>query len=336
MDFRSDNVWGASPEILAALADANSGSAGAYGVDDWTQRLKKRFAEVFETTVEVFPVGTGSAANALALSAMALPWGMIYCHKDAHVQVDECCGPEFFTGGAKLLPLMGSQGKLLADELKDVISGDRDVHRPQPAGISITQASESGTIYRPDEIAALSSVARENGLSLHMDGARFANALVSLNASPAETTWKAGVDLLSFGATKNGCFAGEALLVFTPKLAETLAFRRKRAGQLFSKMRFFSAQLLAYLEGDLWLRNARRANAAATALAEGLLAAGAVLAFPVEANEVFAQLPNSLAEHLREAGMRFYPWPAAGPGGHRFVASFMSDEAEIRGFFSAL
>ncbi len=336
MDFRSDNVWGASPEILAALQEANQGSAGAYGDDAWTRRLTARFAEVFEREVAVFPVATGSAANALALSVMAPPWGAIYCHRDSHVHVDECCGPEFFTGGAKLVPLKGEQGKLQAALLEEAIWGAGDVHHPQPAGITVTQASENGTVYRPEEVGALSAVARAKGLHLHMDGARFANALVGLNASPAEVTWKAGVDLLSFGGTKNGCLSGEALLVFTPDLAETLGFRRKRAGQLFSKMRFLSAQLLAYLEKDLWLANARRANAAAQALSEALQASGAKLAYPTEANEIFVRLPDELNARLRAAGCLYHPWPAAGAGGHRFVTSFMSDADEIRRFFRSL
>ncbi|MEQ8652724.1 MAG: low specificity L-threonine aldolase [Kiloniellales bacterium] len=336
MDFRSDNVWGASPEILDALAAANSGSAGAYGDDDWTTALEARFAEVFEREVGVFVVGTGSAANGLALSVMAPPWGVVYCHKDAHVEVDECGGPEFFTGGAKLATQDGKDGKLQADALAPAIVGKGFVHAPQPAGISITQASEAGTVYRPAEVRALSELARANGLKLHMDGARFANALVSLETSPAEITWKAGVDLLSFGGTKNGCMAGEALLVFDPDLAETLGFRRKRVGHLFSKMRFFSVQLLAYLEGDLWLKNARRANAAAMALAGELEALGATLAHPTEANEVFAQLPDDLVKRLEAAGFLFYPWPAAGAGGHRFVASFLSDAEAVRAAFRRL
>lgn len=336
MDFRSDNVWGASPEILAGLNAANSGSAGAYGDDDWTKALEARFAEVFERELAVFPVGTGSAANGLALSVMAPPWGVIYCHKDAHVQVDECGGPELFTGGAKLVGLDGEAGKLQPEILEPAVVGTGFVHASQPAGISITQASEAGTVYRPEEIQALSTLAKAKGLRLHMDGARFANALVGLNASPAEITWKAGVELLSFGGTKNGCLSGEALLVFDPDLAETLGFRRKRVGHLFSKMRFFSAQLLAYLEDDLWIRNAKRANEAAQALAEGLQALGATLAYPTEANEVFARLPGDLAERLTTAGFLFYPWPAAGAGGHRFVTSFVSDAEEVRAAFAQL
>ncbi len=336
MDFRSDNVWGASPEILEALAAANHGSAGAYGDDDWTKRLEERLAEVFECDLAVFPVGTGSAANGLALSVMAPPWGAIYCHKDAHIQVDECNGPELFTGGAKLIGLDGPLGKLTVEALEPAVFGTGFVHAPQPSGISITQASEAGTIYRPDEIAALSTFAKTKGLSLHMDGARFANALVAQEVTPAEITWKAGVDLLSFGGTKNGCLAGEALLVFTPGLAETLAFRRKRVGHLFSKMRFFTAQLVAYLEDGLWIRNARNANAAAKTLSDALVAMGATLAYPVEANEVFAQLPQDLTDQLMAAGFLFHPWPAAGPGGHRFVTSFTSDVEAIGAAFRDL
>ncbi|MBC6406256.1 MAG: low specificity L-threonine aldolase [Rhodospirillales bacterium] len=329
LDFRSDNVWGASPEILNALSQANDGSAAAYGGDDWTCRLERRLAEIFACDLSVFPVGTGSAANSLALSVIAPPWGVIYCHKQAHVQVDECGGPEFFTGGAKLLPLEGRRGKLDSEELERAIFGAGAVHHAQPAGLTVAQASECGRVYRPEELRVLSDVCKANKLTFHMDGARFANALVALDATPAETTWKAGIDLLSFGGTKNGCIAGEALVVFNPRLAETLAFRRKRAGQLFSKMRFFSAQLLAYLERNLWCSNARKANTAAAALAQGLVQKGARLAFPVEANEVFARLPPALAKELNERGFLFYDWPAAGPEGYRFVTSFQSDAAAI-------
>ncbi|GAB5470529.1 MAG: low specificity L-threonine aldolase [Rhodospirillales bacterium] len=321
-DFRSDNVWGASPEILAALSAASAGPAVPYGADDWSQRLEARLAEIFETELQVFPVATGSAANALALAAMSPPWGVVYCHQEAHVQVDECGAPEFFTGGAKLLPLPGEHGKLRPETLEAAVFGSGVVHHPQPAGVTLTQASECGTVYRPDEIAALSTLCRDRGLALHMDGARFANALVGLDATPAEMTWKAGIELLSFGGTKNGCLAAEALVVFKPALAESLGFRRKRAGHLFSKMRFLSAQLLAYLEDDLWLANARRANAAAQALAAALQAAGGKLVHPVEANEVFIELAPDLAQDLGRRGLLFLPWPAAGAEVYRFVTAF--------------
>ena len=329
MDFRSDNVTGASPEILAALAEASRGSAGAYGDDDWTRRLETRLADLFETELAVFPVATGSAANSLALAAVSPPWGVIYCHEAAHVQVDECGGPEFFTGGAKLMPLPGADGKLAPQALAQAVWGSGVVHHAQPAGLSITQSTECGTLYRPDEVAALAEVCRQSGLALHMDGARFANALASLGVSPAQMTWQAGVDVLSFGGTKNGCLAAEALLVFKPALAESLAFRRKRAGHLFSKMRFLSAQLLAYLEEDLWLRNARHANAMAQRLAERLQAAGGRLAHPVQANEVFAHLPAEVNRRLRERGLLYHPWPADGPDAYRFVTAFDTPEAAL-------
>ncbi len=329
MDFRSDNHAGAAPEILAALAAANEGPAAAYGDDDWTARVQERFSALFETEVQVFPVATGSAANALALSAMSPPWGVIYCHREAHVQVDECGGPEFFTGGAKLLPLEGANGKIAPAALEAAIFGSGVVHHAQPAGVSITQASECGTLYGAHEVMEIAQVCRQAKLGLHMDGARFANALAGLNCRPAEVTWKAGVDLLSFGATKNGCFAAEALVVFRPELAESLAFRRKRAGHLFSKMRFLSAQLLAYLDDDLWLKNARHANAMASRLAEVLQQAGGRLAHPVQANEIFIHLPDDLAESLRQKGAQFYPWPSSGPDAYRFVTAFNTKEETI-------
>ncbi|MEO1193353.1 MAG: beta-eliminating lyase-related protein [Pseudomonadota bacterium] len=336
LDFRSDNVWGASPEILAALAEANAGAAVPYGGDDWTKALDARFAELFETEVTVFPLAIGTAANALALAAMSPPWGVIYCHASGHVQVDECGAPEFFTGGAKLLPLPGANGKLTPEVLEPAIFGAGTVHHVQPAGVTLSQATECGTVYSVAEVQALSQVCLDQGLALHMDGARFANALVGTNASPAEITWKAGVDLLTFGATKNGCFAAEALVVFKPELAESLALRRKRAGHLFSKMRFVSAQLLAYLEDDLWLANARRANACAQVLAAALQQAGATLAYPVQANEIFAHLPGDLAQRLSDQGLLFLPWPDAGPDAHRFVTSFAGDPEALRAQLAAL
>lgn len=330
LDFRSDNVTGAAPEIIQALAEANSGPAAAYGDDAWTQRLEGRFAELFEREVAVFPLATGSAANALALSAISPPWGAVYSHRDAHVQVDECGGPEFFGGGLKLVPLTGDHGKIAAGTLEEAVFGSGVVHHAQPAGASITQATECGTLYRVEEIAAIAEVCRRKGLALHMDGARFSNAMAAMKGAPADMTWRAGVDLLSFGATKNGCIAAEALVVFRPELAESLAFRRKRAGHLFSKMRFLSAQLLAYLEGDLWLKNAGHANAMAARLSEVLTGLGAEMAHPVEANEVFARLPDAVARGLRDKGALFHPWPSSGEGTYRFITAFDTAEESLR------
>ncbi len=339
MNFMSDNVAGASPEILAALRDANRGAALPYGNDAITARLRDRLSDVFERAVAVFPVATGTAANALALAAMAPPWGAIYCHAAAHVATDECGAPELYTGGAKLVPLDGPDGKLTPAALDAALaaSGAGEVHHVQPAALSLTQATEAGTVYRPAEIAALAEVARGHGLRVHMDGARFANALASLGRTPAEITWRAGVDALSLGATKNGALAAEAVVLFDPALAETMGFRRKRGGHLFSKMRFLSAQLDAYLRDDLWLRNARHANAMAARLAAGLGALdGVSLLHPVEANEIFARLPLAMADGIEAAGFGFYRWGADAAGTTvRLVTAFDTREADVDAMVAA-
>ena len=317
MTFASDNTSGVAPEIMTALAAVNQGIASGYGADGVTKSLDKRFAEVFEREVKVFPVATGTAANALALSCLTPPYGAIYCHAGAHIQVDECGAPELFTGGAKLRPLPGAHAKLTPDVVDRSISGAEVVHSTQPAVLSLTQSTEAGTLYKLDELAALTQVARRHNLKVQMDGARFANALVALNCSAAEMTWKAGVDVLAFGATKNGALAAEAVVFFDPALAESFGYRRKRGGHLFSKMRFLSAQLDAYLTNDLWLRNARHANAMAARLADGLAALpGLALVHPVESNQVFLRLPLTLAEALRARGHAFYDWDEeTGKGG---------------------
>ncbi len=323
INFASDNVSGVCPEIMDALARANQGAASPYGDDAITRRLRARVAEIFEHEIAVFPLATGSAANSLALSAVAPRYGAIYCHREAHVNVDECGAPEFFTGGAKLVALEGDHAKLTPKALATTIFGGGIVHHVQPAAISITQASEKGTVYTREEVAALAEVARGHGIALHLDGARFANALVHLGCSPAEATWKAGVDVLTLGATKNGAMAAEAVVFFKPAQAEGFEYLRKRGGQLFSKMRFVSAQLEAYLSDDLWLKNARHANAQAARLAEGLTALpGAELVAPVEANEIFVALPRPVAEGLRAAGFGFYIWRDGARPQARFVTAF--------------
>ena len=323
-NFASDNVSGVCPEILEAIARANAGPAMPYGEDQTTRRLEALVAEIFEHEVAVFPLATGSAANALALSAVVPRYGAVYCHREAHVNVDECGAPEFFTGGAKLVALDGPQAKIEAATVAAAVTGAGVVHHVQPAAISITQASEQGTVYAPDEVAALAAVARDHKLVLHMDGARFANALARLGCSPAEASWKAGVDVLTLGATKNGALAAEAAVFFKPELAGEFAYLRKRGGHLFSKMRFVSAQLEAYLSDGLWLRNANHANAQATHLAEGLAALpGVEITAPVEANEIFAALPRPLVEGLQAAGFVFYVWRDEGPAPQvRFVTAF--------------
>ena len=336
-NFASDNVTAMAPEILAAIAAANEGPAMPYGEDPVTERVRARFNEIFETETTVFPVATGTAANVLALSLLTPPYGAVYCHRDAHIAVDECGAPEFYTGGAKLVTLEGAQGKFTAEDLEHAAGGAGVVHHVQPAAVSVTQATEAGTLYRPDEIAAIGEVARAHGLGLHMDGARFANALVALGCSPAEMTWKAGVDVLAFGATKNGAMAAEAVVIFKPELAKEFGFRRKRGGHLFSKGRFLSAQLEGYLGEHLWLRNARHANELAARLGEGLSGLpGVTLHYPVEANILFLSLPEAVTEGLKAAGFMFYDWTtpatAAGQREIRLVTAFNSTSADVEAF----
>ena len=341
VNFCSDNASGAAPEILRALEAANAGWAMPYGNDDPTRRLEARVQEIFETQAAVFPVATGTAANVLCLSVMTPPYGAIYCHEVSHINVDECGAPEFYTGGAKLVPLAGAHAKIEARDLETAVSGAGDVHAAQPAAVSLTNASEAGTLYTPEEIGAISEVAKAHGLGLHLDGARFANALVALGCSPADLTWKAGVAALSLGATKNGVLAGEAVVLFEPGLAETFGYRRKRGGHLFSKMRFLSAQLEAYFTDDLWLRNARHANAMAGRLAEGMAGlSGVELSHPVETNQIFARLPEAMIAGLLERGFEFYRWgPEANRpednGEVRLVTSFDTDPAHVAAFLVA-
>ena len=313
MDFSSDNVTGAAPQVLAALTAANEGPAAAYGADPWTARVETALAALFETEVAAFPVATGTAANALALSTMAPPYGTIYCHPESHVMLSECGAPEFFSGGAKLVPVDGADGKFAAADLATRIERAlrEGVHHTQAAAVSITQATEAGTVYTPKEVAAIAAVARAHGMGLHMDGARFANAVVAHGGSPADLTWRVGVDALSFGATKNGALAAEAVVFFAPARAASFPFRRKRAGHLLSKMRFVSAQLEAYLADDLWRRNAAHANALATRLAVGLAAVpGLRLCHPVETNHVIVEAPAAVVDGLAADGFGFLTWGA--------------------------
>ena len=334
-NFCSDNVAGASPAILEALTRAGTGSVMPYGADPLTQKVEERLRDLFETDLTVYLVATGTAANALALSAMCPPYGAIYCHPESHANLDECNAPEFFTGGAKLVPIDGPDGKLDAAGLARALdAGWAGVeHHPQPAAVSLTQASEAGTLYAPDALSAIAEVCRSHGLGLHVDGARFANALVALDCSAADLSWRAGIDALSFGATKNGALAAEAVLFFRSGLSDGFRFRRKRAGHLFSKMRFLSAQLDAYLNDDLWLDNARHANAMARRMADGLEAIeGVSFLYPVEANELFVRLPAPVREGLAADGFRFYDWAPGGPGCVRLVTAFDTDMEAVTDF----
>lgn len=335
-DFRSDNVAGAAPEVMTALSVAATGTASPYGNDPWTRRLGERLCALFDTEVAVFPVATGTGANSLALSALVPPYGAVLCHEDAHIFADECGAPEFFTNGAKLVPLPGEHGKLTPDTVARCVAkaGVGIVHRVQPAALSLTQATEAGTVYTPAEVEALVEVAHAGGMAVHMDGARFANAVARLGCAPADVTWRAGVDVLTLGGTKGGCLAAEAVVFFNPAMAEDFGYGRKRGGHLVSKMRFLSAQLDAWLTDDLWLRLARHANAMADRLAAGLTAVpGVGLAHPVEANELFVRLPDSVAAALEAAGYGFYRWD---DGTARFVTAFDTPASAVDGLLEIL
>jgi threonine aldolase len=333
VNFASDNTAGVAPEIMDAIIAANNDSAMPYGADAITRRVEARFAEIFEHEVAVFPVATGTAANALALAALTPPWGAIFCHEGAHIATDECGAPEFFSAGAKLVTLPGEHGKLVPDTVAERLTGKGVVHKVQPAVLSLSQETEAGTLYRPEELTALGDMARRHGIAVHMDGARFANAVAGLQCSPAAITWRAGVDMLSFGATKNGALGAEAVLVFDQAKATELGFRRKRAGHLLSKMRFITAQLDAYLANDLWLRNARHANAMAARLGAGLARLpDARLLHPVEGNEIFVALSEATIGRLGAAGFGFYrrgTQPVL-----RLVTAFDTDSKHVDAFLA--
>ena len=330
MRFFSDNAAAVCPEAMAAIAAANRLDT-AYDGDALSARLSGAFSELFETQVDALWVATGTAANSLALAALCPPYGSVICHRDAHIQNDECGAPEFYTGGAKLLLGDGEGAKLSPETVEGLIGSIRkDVHQVQPAALSITNATEYGLVYSPDEVAALGDLCRSRGLGFHMDGARFANAVARLGCSPADLTWRAGVDALSFGFVKNGGMSAEMLIFFGGAHRHSSLYRRKRAGHLLSKGRFMAAQVLAMLEDDVWLRNARAANDSAARLAA---AAGDRLVLPVEANEVFLKVTPKEAEGLRAQGFDFYDW---GVGEARLVTSWDSDPDDVEALAAAI
>jgi threonine aldolase len=308
-NFYSDNVSGASPEILQALVAANAGDTAPYGGDPHTERLQTRFAEIFETAVEVYPVGTGSAANGLAAAIVAQPYGAVCTSDCAHLHGSECAGAEFWSGGnVRTVPLRTVDGKFGAGDLAAYLdaAATRSAYDVPPRAVSITQGTEAGTVYPLREVRAIAELAKARGLYVHLDGARLANALARLGSTPAELTWKAGVDVLSFGATKNGALSAEAVVFFDRKLAETMRYRRRRGGHLFSKMRALSVQLLAYVQDDLWLRNARHANAMAARIREGLASIpGVRFPHPTEINFVLVALPKPVWDGLVGEGYSF-------------------------------
>jgi threonine aldolase len=332
--FFSDNTATACPEVLAALGEVNHGRAKSYGDDEWTRQLDEKLGAFFGTEVRAFVVVTGTAANSLSLATLTPPYGTVFAHEGAHIINDECGAPEFYSGGGRLVGVPGANGKLTAETLGRVL-GDLhvSVHSMQPAAISITQATELGTSYRPEEIAALSALAHQHRLHVHMDGARFANSLEFLGCTPADISWRAGVDVLSFGATKNGALAAEAVVFFNRDLVRDFELRRKRAGHLISKSRYVSAQLLAYLANDVWRRNAARANGFARQIGA---AAGSALLYPVEANELFLKLGAEGKKQLSEAGFEFHPWGGEASGNTRFVVSWDQPESDVTALCKAL
>ncbi|WP_061240237.1 low specificity L-threonine aldolase [Ectopseudomonas composti] len=327
--FASDNYSGICPEAWAAMAEANQGHQRAYGDDEWTARAADHFRQLFETDCEVFFAFNGTAANSLALASLCQSYHSVICSETAHVETDECGAPEFFSNGSKLLLASTENGKLTPQAIREIALKRQDIHYPKPRVVTLTQATEVGTVYRPEEVRAISQVCEELGLHLHMDGARFSNACAFLGCSPAELTWKAGVDVLCFGGTKNGMAVGEAIVFFNKALAEDFDYRCKQAGQLASKMRYLSAPWVGILQNDVWLNYANHANRCAQLLASLVEdVPGVSLMFPVEANGVFLQLSEPAIAALTARGWRFYTF--IGAGGARFMCSWDTDEARVR------
>ncbi|MFT3689112.1 threonine aldolase family protein [Paenirhodobacter sp.] len=313
MHFASDNTSGVAPQVMAALNAANEGHVPSYGADALSDAVRDKMRDLFDAPeAAVYLVATGTAANALSCAALTNPWGAIFCHRNAHIEEDECGAPEFYTGGSKLVLVDGPHGKMDPEELRRTIehTGRGGIHNVERGMVSITNATEAGTVHNPDDVAQLTEIAQEFGLPVHMDGSRIANALARLGCRPGELTWRAGVDVLSFGGTKNGCMGVEAVVIFDPARAHEFEVRRKRGGHLFSKNRFLAAQMLGYLAGGAWLETARHANRMAARLAEGIEdIAGGSLLHPTEANAVFATLPRALHRRAQEAGAHYYMWP---------------------------
>jgi threonine aldolase len=332
--FKSDNTAAVSREILHALGESNTGAALAYGADRWSERLDQVYGEFFGTPVRVFAVSSGTAANSLALATLCPPWGTVLTHAEAHIERDECGAPEFFTGGAKLSLVQGAGAKITPADLAARLTWfEPHVHGVQPRVLSITQATERGAVYTPAEIAALAQIARGRDMHVHMDGARFANALLALDTSAADLTWKSGVDVLSFGVIKNGGMNAEAVVFFDPSRVADFEFRRKRAGQLFCKGRYAAVQLLAYLESGIWKRNAERANQLAKRIAA---AAPQFLSEPFATNQVFMNLGQERIDALTAQGFGFYPWGPTGSGECRFVCSWDTPEEDVDALCAAL
>ena len=337
MNFASDNTAGAHPAIMDAIARANDGRTMPYGHDDGTEAARRKVCDVFETDAKVFFVPTGTAANGLAVASLTPSWGAMICHETAHIFDHECNGPVMYSGGARLIGLAGAEGKVRAEDVDAAtLEGRGDEHYSQVRSVSLTQLTEKGTAYTVDEVSAIADVCRKHDLHLHMDGARFANAVAGLNCSPADMTWKAGVDVLSFGGTKNGALALEAVVFFNPSLGEDFLFRQKRAGHVLSKMRLMTAQMEAYLNDGLWLANARHANAMARKLADGLRDLGVEILGSVDGNQVFPMIPAAMADALKSKGFLFYDRGADEQGRRhiRLVTAFNTPEGDVDAFLA--
>jgi threonine aldolase len=333
--FASDNYAGICPEAWTAMAEANTGHAASYGNDPWTAKAAEMIRDLFETRCEVFFVFNGTAANSLALASLCQSYHSILCHELAHVDTDECGAPEFFSNGTKVLTVPGDNGKVTPAAIERMVNRRSDIHYPKPRVVSLTQSTEVGTVYTPDELKSIWSVTKSLGLRIHMDGSRFANALASLGVRPKEITWQAGVDVLCFGGTKNGTGVGDAVVFFEPKLAEEFDYRCKQAGQLASKMRFLSAPWAGLLRGEAWLRRAAHANAMAARLDEGLRRwAGVKVLFPRQANAVFVEFPPGVADALWGRGWLFYTF--IGAGGCRLMCAWDTTEADVDEFLNDL
>jgi threonine aldolase len=331
--LESDNTAAICPEAWAALVEANRDNAATYGADDWTHRLTKSVSDIFETNCKVFLVYNGTAANALALAHLCQPFHSVICYQQAHIETDECGAPEFFSGGAKLIPTTGPNGKLDLGQIEAAMlqQTERGVHGSKPRLISITQSTELGTVYRRDEIEAITEFARERLLAVHMDGSRFANAVAALGCAPKSITWNAGIDVLCFGGTKNGTAAGELVIFFREELADEFEFRAKQAGQLASKMRFLAAPWLGLLRNNVWLENARRANERAKRLADKLTSSvGMRPAFPCEVNAVFVRIPEQIVRRLHAGGWHFYKFVE--PDIYRLMCSWSVTDNDVDDF----
>ncbi|HQS84702.1 MAG TPA: low specificity L-threonine aldolase [Alphaproteobacteria bacterium] len=331
MNFKSDNTVPVNPEIINAISASNHGYQASYGADEYSLKLQKRLSDIFEKDVLVYLTNTGTAANSLALSALVKPYELIFCSSQAHIYTDECGAPEFYAGGAKMMPIESLNGKIDLDPINEQIQVSLSLrpHGQKPGCVSLTQATEAGTVYTIRELEEISEFCKKQSLPIHMDGARFANSLVHLQCRPADITWKAGVDVMSFGATKNGALCAEAILFFNHKYAENFDYLHKRSGQLMSKSRFFACQFLSYLEEDLWLKNAQNANQKAQELAQVFRKHDIEIVHEVQANEVFVKLSPECYEYLQKKGCGFYEWGASTSDLCRFVTSWVTSKSDI-------